>query len=123
MCHPEPSTPNRQVCESAINVAGMLAKRGLLDDEETEMIYQMIVNEDPEIRRAAAEMIDSVYIKSDLEKAFADEDSKTDKTGFMLKGIVELLHQVSAQFSTRLSGPCDVASLLIDAYVYTYLHA
>jgi hypothetical protein len=112
----------------------MLAKRDLLDDEETELVYQMIVNDDPEIRRAAAEVIDSVYIKSDLEKAFADEDNKADKTGFMLKGVVELLHQVN-QRTSRLSQNFAVsdrpmhwcvrtrAQESIHASMHKYIHA
>ena len=62
-------------------------------------------------------MIDSVYIKSDLEKAFADEDNKADKTGFMLKGIVELLHQVN-QRTSRLFQDCAVPNMA-DAYLHT----
>jgi len=104
----------------------MLAKRGLLDDEETEMVYQMIVNDDPEIRRAAAEMIDSVYIKSDLEKAFADQGNKADKTGFMLKGVVELLHQVN-QRTSRLSQNFAVSDRPMHWCVHVhknqYMHA
>jgi len=86
----------------AIQTAVSMAQKELLDAEQIEEMYAMIMESDLDIRHAAANFIQSTYVEQDLEKAFEQACKKSkkniNKDVFLLKGMVELLNAVAGDF-------------------------
>ena len=91
---------DKEVQVRAIQTAESMAIQDLLSDQAglnfREQIYQMITEEDEDLRSASATFIKASYIDLDLEPEYKKLSKKFGKSVpardvYMLKGIVELL--------------------------------
>jgi hypothetical protein len=107
---------DKEVQVRAIQTAESMAIQDLLSDQAglnfREQIYQMITEEDEDLRSASATFIKASYIDLDLEPEYKKLSKKFGKSVpardvYMLKGIVELLNVVAAQ--------CDDMHYIMDS--------